>query len=130
MVNIKIQSPAISFKVITPRTETRVICRRRGCQLRHMAVGVNKNNLNSKKPLAQDWSTETIEPCFPHAMGDCDQILGYIRCCIGSYPDSKIHGANMGPIWGRQDPGGPHVGPMNFAIWVMLDIRLKYICNL
>ena len=23
----------------------------------------------------------------------------------------------MGPIWGRQDPGGPHVGPMNFAIW-------------
>ena len=32
-------------------------------------------------------------------------------------PDSKVHGANMGPIWGRQDPGGPHVGPMNFAIW-------------
>ena len=32
-------------------------------------------------------------------------------------PDSKVHGANMGPIWGLQDPGGPHVGPMNFAIW-------------
>ena len=30
-------------------------------------------------------------------------------------PDSKVHGANMGPIWGRQDPGGPHVGPKNFA---------------
>ena len=27
------------------------------------------------------------------------------------YPDSKVHEANMGPIWGRQDPGGPHVGP-------------------
>ena len=26
---------------------------------------------------------------------------------------SKVHGANMGPIWGRQDPGGPNVGPMN-----------------
>ena len=24
----------------------------------------------------------------------------------------------MGPIWGRQDPGGSHVGPMNFAIRV------------
>ena len=24
----------------------------------------------------------------------------------------------MGPILGRQDPGGPHVGPMKFAIWV------------
>ena len=31
-------------------------------------------------------------------------------------PDSKIHWDNMGPIWGRQDPGGPHIGPMNFAI--------------
>ena len=28
------------------------------------------------------------------------------------------HGANMGPIWGRQDPGGPHVGLMNIAILV------------
>ena len=36
---------------------------------------------------------------------------------IWTIPDSKVHGANMGPIWGRQDPGGPHVGPMNFAIW-------------
>ena len=32
-------------------------------------------------------------------------------------PDSKVHGANMGPIWGRQDSVGPHVGPMNLAIW-------------
>ena len=34
------------------------------------------------------------------------------------YPNSKAHGANIGPIWGRPDPGGPHVGPMNYAIWV------------
>ena len=33
-------------------------------------------------------------------------------------PDNKVHVANMGPIWGRQDPGGPHVGPTNLAIWV------------
>ena len=26
----------------------------------------------------------------------------------------------MGPIWGRQDPGGPHVGPVNFAIWSVI----------
>ena len=31
------------------------------------------------------------------------------------YPDSKVHGANMRPIWGQQD----HVGSMNFAIWVV-----------
>ena len=33
-----------------------------------------------------------------------------------NFPDNKVHGVNMGPIWGRQDTGGPHVGPMNFAI--------------
>ena len=40
-------------------------------------------------------------------------------------PDSKVHEVNMGPNWGRQDPGGPHVGPMNLAIWefsVILNI--------
>ena len=24
------------------------------------------------------------------------------------FPDRNVHGANMGPIWGRQDPYGPH----------------------
>ena len=28
----------------------------------------------------------------------------------------------MGPIWGRQDPGGPHVSPMNLSIWVIYRI--------
>ena len=42
-------------------------------------------------------------------------------------PDSKIHMANMGPIWGRQDPGGPHVGPMNFAIWGVSTMCLQGI---
>ena len=38
-------------------------------------------------------------------------------------PDSKVHGPNMGPTWGRQAPGGPHVGLMNFAI-------LETMCNI
>ena len=43
------------------------------------------------------------------------------------YPDSMVHGANMGPNWGRQDPGGPHVGHMNFAIWVSDYMVLAWI---
>ena len=42
------------------------------------------------------------------------------RCHIfenNNIPVSKVQGTNMGPIWGRQDPGGPHVGSMNLAIW-------------
>ena len=38
-----------------------------------------------------------------------------------NYPDSKVHGANMGPTWVLLAPDGPHVGPMNLAIRVMLN---------
>ena len=32
----------------------------------------------------------------------------------------------MGHIWGRQDPGGPHVGPMDFAIrGLICDYNIK-----
>ena len=34
------------------------------------------------------------------------------------YPDSKVHGANMGPTWDLSASGEPHVGLMNLAIWV------------
>ena len=39
-----------------------------------------------------------------------------------SYPDGKVHGANMGPSWVLSAPDGPHVGPMNLAI------RVTFIC--
>ena len=41
-----------------------------------------------------------------------------VKARVSNYPDNKVRVVNMGPIWGQQDPGGPHVGPMNFAIWV------------
>ena len=37
-----------------------------------------------------------------------------------NYPDSKVYGANMGSTSGRQDPGGPHVGPINLDISIAL----------
>ena len=32
------------------------------------------------------------------------------------FPDSKVHGANVGPTWVLSAPDGPHDGPMNLAI--------------
>ena len=32
----------------------------------------------------------------------------------------------MGPTWGRQEPGGPHVGPMNLAIGEDTQYMLVY----
>ena len=31
------------------------------------------------------------------------------KLCNSNVPENKVYGANMGPTWGRQDPGGPHV---------------------
>ena len=39
-------------------------------------------------------------------------------------PDSKFQGANMGPTWVLSAPDGPHVGPMNLAIRVVI-----YVCS-
>ena len=33
----------------------------------------------------------------------------------------------MGPICGRQDPGGPHVGPVNFVVSVVYSLDI-YFC--
>ena len=38
------------------------------------------------------------------------------------YPDSKVHGANMGPTWVLSVHDGPHVDPVNLAIRVRLKL--------
>ena len=52
--------------------------------------------------------------------------LAFKFCLQRAIPESKVHGGNMGPIWGRQDPGGPHVGTMNYAIWDRIAFRVLY----
>ena len=47
------------------------------------------------------------------------QVVTIITC-----PDSKVHGANMGPTWVLSAPDGPHVGPMNLAIRVVTYNKL------
>ena len=62
------------------------------------------------------------------------QVIAWVKMETTSVdiysPDSKVHGASMGPIWGRQDPGGPHVSPMNFAIWVRFKLNIVLGPNL
>ena len=41
-----------------------------------------------------------------------------------THPDSKVHGANMVPIWVLSAPGGAHVGPIDLAFRA-----LYYLCN-
>ena len=51
-------------------------------------------------------------------------------------PDSKVHGANMGPTWVLSAPGGPNVGSRNLAIrdvyheyFEYFVICLSWLCN-
>ena len=44
------------------------------------------------------------------------------------FPDSKVHGANTGPTWVMSAPDGPHVGPMNLAIWVVHNSAFNHGC--
>ena len=64
--------------------------------------------------------------CWRYSIVDSDMFTYILQGCFTGkeaiIPDWKVYGANMGPIWGRQDPGGPHFGPMNFAIWHMVDM--------
>ena len=50
----------------------------------------------------------------------------HIWYMFSNIPDSKDHGANMGPTWVMSSPGEPHVGPMNLAI---RDISTIYADN-
>ena len=53
----------------------------------------------------------------------CARRLADIVPTFKIYADNKVHGANMGSIWGQQDPVGPHVGPMNFVIWIAAFLK-------
>ena len=52
-------------------------------------------------------------------------IVKVLSAILNATPDSKVHGANMGPNWGRQDTGGPHVGAMNLGIRDLLTDPVK-----
>ena len=48
-----------------------------------------------------------------------ERQLVFATYSINTQTDSKVHGANTGPTWGEHDPGEPHVGFMNLAIWAL-----------
>ena len=46
---------------------------------------------------------------------------------IDMFPNSKVHGANMGPTWVLSAPDGPNVGPMNLTTVVINIYALSYV---
>ena len=56
-------------------------------------------------------------------------FIASIKPAYCAIPNIKVHGANMWPIWDRQAPGGPHVGPMNLTIWGMFLHVSTTVCD-
>ena len=53
--------------------------------------------------------------------GDLSPLVTTEVEIMATFPDSKVHGANMGLTWVLSAPDGPHVDLMNFTIWVNID---------
>ena len=85
-----------------------------------------KSNMTEKNmalKIIQDIMTShvTIYILVYSGYGSRNFVLWLMDCILVLYssdgnPDSKVHGANMGPTWVLLAPDGPHVGPMNLAI--------------
>ena len=79
--------------------------------LKKFSPSLTKPPLKFNGGLAKLW-TEFLREISQSTTGPCKL---YPHLILQS-PDSKIHGANMGPTWVLSAPDGPHVGPMNLAI--------------
>ena len=67
-------------------------------------------------PALEDFTCVPGEP-HPQACPYTPSVAngGSVFTVLYGILDSKVHGANRGPTWDRQDPGGSQVGPMNLA---------------
>ena len=68
-----------------------------------------KHDYSLVEPQKSLWTIPCSTATHPFLFDLCPSIGKYI-------PDSKVHGANMGPTWVLSAPDGSHVVPMNLAI--------------
>ena len=117
-INIKNDGVEINYRV-----QNCVIPRR--CQILHMILQRKRESVGKTwesgfrpRALLLTWiniiSSMDISLIKPgsHCWGHCHP------------PDSKVHEAYVGPTWDRQDPGGPHVGPMKLAVRELIPCRV------
>ena len=76
----------------------------------------------STKHLWKIWENEFYKTIESDTMTTTEPAEYCVEYTVCSKPDSKVHGANMGPNWVLSAPDGPHVDPMNLAIKEALHI--------
>ena len=56
--------------------------------------------------------------------------LGQSIAWSNQSPIARFVGPTQGPSGALQHPGMPHVGPMNFAIWNVIEVTLNDFCKI
>ena len=117
----------VSLMLHLQRVTTFLFCSHRGQRLN--AVCLDKqvyHKMNTSNAIqVHTWSPKLVKPVPADALQQkalnrfnaaniCPPEIR--RCVFHNGPDSKVHGASMGPTWVLSAPDGPHVGPMNLAI--------------
>ena len=87
---------------------------------------VHMSQLTYPQPMLSRWhSGQLIYSSIIHHVYTIYHAIYHFTFTASKYiykqTDSKVHGANMGPIWGRQDQVGPIL-----AQWTLLSGRLKF----
>ena len=93
-----------------------------GLKLNHFSKrGHRYDCYNTEREFACITNIQILQLWYHHVSRlYCAWINDYIIQKVSRYPDSKVHRANMGPTLVLLAPDGPHVGPMNLAIWVII----------
>ena len=83
--------------------------------------------------LTKNMDTLSMEFCCygSTAVMACAKVWPYLtiifHIMMEKFPDSKAHGAIMGPTWVLLAPDGPHVGPTNLALRDGLWAHKSYV---
>ena len=93
----------------------------------HWALTVTIIKLFAEHTLDYNWTDINMAASFE---ASSQQLADIWRDGLRKHiPDSRVHEANMGPIWRQRVPGGPHVGLMNHAMSFALDTVPIWIYN-
>ena len=75
--------------------------------------------------LFHDWNPDTSFMLKRPEITVQSILCWLMHWCI---PDSKVHGANMGPSWDLSAPAGPHVGPWTLLSG-MFETRINFVVH-
>ena len=94
-------------------------------QPKHIKYDI-QDNMNQTNTQTEHWMKEEQirKKCIiaQKKYSECPECCHWLteRRILAIYlyllPDSKVHGANMGPIWGLSAPAGLCIGPVNLSI--------------